>query len=91
MTSGSCGQRTFKEIRQRISSILVSDMRIPVDSLDDNLVDNELLDSASFMELFVLIEEAFDLKIEGADLAIDNFKNILSMTEFVEKKLNNNC
>ena len=59
--------------------------------LRDTLIfENNLLDSMGFLFLIDYLKEQFNIEVEDNELNNDNFKSILSISEFVYNKLVNN-
>jgi methoxymalonate biosynthesis acyl carrier protein len=52
---------------------------------DTDLFDRGLISSMFAMELVVHVEETFGVEVDGADLAIDNFRTVRSMTELIRR------
>jgi len=55
---------------------------------NSDLVEGGMIDSASFMELFVILEDEFGIRIELGDLDLDHFCTIERMAAFVIAKQN---
>jgi acyl carrier protein len=50
---------------------------------EDDLLSGELLDSIAVLRLATFVEEEFQIKIQPADLVIENFQNVAVLAEFV--------
>jgi acyl carrier protein len=57
----------------------------PVDA-DADLVEGGMVDSAGFMELFVLLEDQFAIRIEAGDMDLAHFRTARRMAAFVMEK-----
>lgn len=53
---------------------------------DTDLIETAMFDSASLMELFVLLESEFDIEITAADLDLERFRTIERIAAFVDAK-----
>lgn len=73
-------------VRERIQALLRDSLLVHPESADVDLVDTGAVDSADFMELFLLLEREFRIEIAAADLVLDNFRTIASMAIFVLAK-----
>jgi acyl carrier protein len=57
---------------------------------DDSLIFKEgYFDSMGFMVLIAFIEEEFGIKTDDSDLLEENFESINAISEFVNRKSNN--
>jgi acyl carrier protein len=74
-------------VRLRIRQLLQDSLLVPSECLGVDLVENGVIDSADFMELFLFIEEAFGIQVEAADLVLENFRTVDQMTAFVLSKV----
>jgi len=65
MTHGQRGP-TRGEVRERVARLVSEVLKIPQEQIDDSAtVDNELqMQSISFVELQVAIEEAYDIQVD---------------------------
>lgn len=52
---------------------------------DTDLFAGGLVSSMFAMELVVHVEDTFDVAVEGADLALTNFRTVRSMAELVRR------
>lgn len=55
-------------------------------TVDTNLVEPGLIDSAGFIRLFIVLEEEFDIEVTAHDLSLDRFQTVRSISEFVIAK-----
>ncbi|MFK7696334.1 acyl carrier protein [Paenibacillus sp. HJGM_3] len=53
----------------------------------DSLADTLHIDSIQFLELLAMLEEGFGFEIDVDDLHPDQFRSVLSVIRFVEKKV----
>lgn len=52
---------------------------------DENLLEDDLLDSVAMMELVLWSEEHFGFTVDTDDLTPDNFATLNAITEYIEK------
>jgi len=72
----------LSELSQRISRLLETmNLEVPSDTTD--LLEDGLLDSLTFIELLVKLEEEFEVCVSLDDLEPDNFRSIHHMASFV--------
>ena len=53
---------------------------------DEDLISTGLIDSLGIMKLVAFMESTFGIKIDNEDIVPENFQNLNSLKEFVEKK-----
>lgn len=81
----------MNEIKERVFQIIkssfpsIDDFNINDSNLD--LVKNLGMDSLTFVEMIILIEEEFNIEIPFEILVINNFNNIDSIANVVKKAL----
>ncbi len=52
---------------------------------EENLIEDEVLDSFDIVNLVARLNEEFDIEITPADLIPDNFKSVSTIHELVER------
>ena len=70
----------------RIEQLLRHSLHLGPFVADTDLLEGGMIDSAGFMELFVLLENEFSIRIEGADLVLEHFRSASRMADFVMEK-----
>lgn len=58
------------------------------DSIDYDstaLIDDELIDSDTLMEIVAVLSDEFDISIPGEEITSENFNSISAMVELVER------
>jgi len=70
-------------IREQISQFFQQNLGLDVPSTDTDLVDAGCLDSLSFVDLILCLEESYGLKLSLDDMEIDNFRSIEKIVRFV--------
>ncbi|MFL6622879.1 MAG: acyl carrier protein [Sulfurifustis sp.] len=68
---------------QRLSEIFRDHLHVAVPTRDTDLFDSAALDSLSFVELLVQLENEFGVKVSLADLELDNFRSIARIAVFI--------
>lgn len=72
--------------KERIKLILSSVLNCPIEDITDEIPLTEIgLDSIKFISTIVDIESTYNIEILDSDLLLDNFKNILSICDTLEK------
>ena len=78
-----------EDITHTIKNFLITDLfvDVPADQInvDDGLQSVLGLDSIGFLELRVLCEKEFKIRITDADFSPANFRSIRCLTELVER------
>jgi len=54
---------------------------------DDDIFKSGLVDSLFAMQLVLFVENTFSIKIERADLQLDNFRTINALEQLVNRKI----
>jgi acyl carrier protein len=70
-------------LKKSIAEIAFSDVEV-----DESLFISKLIDSISFVDLLVAIEEKMKIKIKVNEVNTDNFDTVNMIITFIEKKLN---
>lgn len=52
---------------------------------EDNLLEDDLLDSVAMMELVLWSEEHFNFTVDTDDLTPENFATLQAITDYIEK------
>lgn len=55
-------------------------------SVDDSLLDGNLMDSMGILEIVDFIESEFGITVEGEELLPENFQTIATLANFVKSK-----
>ena len=74
------------ELRQQISRLFADALDRPVPSVDLDLFEAGVLDSAAFVELLLHLELDFGVRASAADLDLDRFRSITCIAEFVAER-----
>lgn len=71
-----------------INNFLLSNQNGNIDT-NKSLYENGIVDSTGVLEIVDFLEETFDIKIEDDELIPDNLDSIKKMSEFVQRKIDN--
>jgi acyl carrier protein len=72
---------------QSIGKLFRERLNIDVDDADTDLVSDGLMDSLMLIELLTHLEQEYQITIDFADLDVENFRSIRSITKFVNARL----
>jgi methoxymalonate biosynthesis acyl carrier protein len=75
---------SVEEIERRIGKFLEAKTQA-VWEPETDLFASGVVSSLFAMELVVFVEGTFDIEVEGADLAIDNFRSVRAMSSLVTR------
>ena len=71
---------------ESIVNLFREQLTIDIDDPDMDLVGSGLMDSLMLIELLTFLEQKYQITIDFADLEIDNFRSVNSITQFVESR-----
>ncbi len=72
-----------KALYPKITKLFSDKLNLEVSSVVTDLVEEGLLDSLTFVELLVCLEQEFGTAIPVDAIEIDNFKTIAKIAEFI--------
>jgi len=78
-----------KELAQQISTLFAEKLHLQVPSVDTDLIDTGLVDSLTFVEFLVQLEQGFGVQVSLQDLELDRFRTITRIAAFVATKVRN--
>jgi acyl carrier protein len=70
-------------LRDQLTTLFRAKLHLDVPSADTDLIDTGLLDSLQFVQLVLLIEEEFGMRISLEDIEIDHLRSIGSIADLV--------
>ena len=78
--------RSFK-LQDRIIDIIedITDFKNLRENIDIDLLENEVLDSLSFVELITILEEEFNIEIQPTQVDGDTWRSINKISQLVNK------
>ena len=74
-------------LQRRIARLFLDNLHLEIPSADTDLFDSGVLDSMAFVELLALLEQEFGVEVTLNDVEIDNFRSIVKIAEFVERRI----
>ena len=78
------------DVEQRIQRIINQRLQIDVADGEADLFDNGVLDSLSFVEVLVALEEEFVLQIPLERINLDDFRSITRIARYISQQLSLN-
>lgn len=77
------------DIKQKISQFLEDNYSYPASELTDttDLLDGMVIDSLGIIQIVMFLENSFGCEFNANDVNADNFKNINTLSKFVEGQL----
>jgi acyl carrier protein len=69
--------------QQEIAQLFVKGLNVEVPSMQTDLVETGILDSLTFLELLVHLENRFGMRVSMEDLELDRFRSIVKIAAFV--------
>ena len=74
---------SLANLHDQIAVLFSEKLNLDVPSSDTDLFEIGLLDSLSFVDLLLCLEQKFGTKVSIEDLEIDNYRSIEKIAEFV--------
>jgi acyl carrier protein len=80
-------------VLEKIEKFLMAEVAVDLDkeSLqpDEDLLGSGIIDSMTVIKLVLFLEETFGIEVKDEDLVPENFQNLNSMVEYVERNQGN--
>ncbi|MBU0991095.1 MAG: acyl carrier protein [Proteobacteria bacterium] len=78
------------QINDVVLNFISKKSKIPKNELgpDTEIYDSKIISSLAMLELISLIESQFSIYVEPEELTEDNFQDIQTIIQFVQRKLN---
>lgn len=73
------------QLDERIQQLFASSLNIEVQSADNDLIEESLIDSLVLVELLVALEDTFAIRIDVADLDIEDFRTVRRISQLVAR------
>jgi methoxymalonate biosynthesis acyl carrier protein len=73
------------DLTAQVTDFLRRAVSIDVESPDLDLVENGLLDSLTFVEILLGIEQEFGVRIGLSGFDVDDFRTVRTMADFIER------
>lgn len=77
-------------IQAELTTLFAEKLGIEVPSSEADLVANGLLDSLAIVDLLVLLEQRYDIRIFLEDLELDNFRSVYQIAQFLAARNGSN-
>lgn len=78
---------TIAGLEQQFTTLFAEQFHLEVPSVDTDLLETGLLDSLHFVELLLHMEQDFGLRVDAADLDLDQFRSIAAIAAYVAGRL----
>ena len=73
-------------IERRVMGLFETHLNVSVPSVEVDLFETGALDSLSFVDLLLRLEEEFGTRTSVEDLEVENFRSISQIAEFVASR-----
>jgi len=74
------------QLQQQLTDLFTNTLNLEVPSVEADLVETGVLDSLTLIDLLLSLEQEFGVKISLEEVAIDNFRSIANITQFVAQQ-----
>lgn len=75
------------EIEERVKSFLAQHIDISNIDQETDMFKKGIVTSLFAMELVMFVEQEFGIRVENADLDLENFKSIKALVAFIQQKV----
>ena len=75
------------ELLVRIAKLFLEKMNLDIPSSDTDLFETAVLDSMAFVQLLVLLEEEFGIRVSLDEVELDHFRSIEAIATLVAREL----
>ena len=75
-----------RTLNHRIAILFSAKLNLEVPSTDTDLLEAGLLDSLTFVDLLLCLEQEFGARVSLEELEIDNFRSIEKIAEYVTNR-----
>lgn len=75
------------EIEERVKSFLAQHIDISNIDQETDMFKKGIVTSLYAMELVMFVEQEFGIRVENADLDLENFKSIKALVAFIQQKV----
>lgn len=72
-----------KDLEQGIIRIFTEQLNLDVQDIETDLVDSGILDSLTFVDLLMALEQEYGIAITMDALEIENFRSVRKIAEFI--------
>ncbi len=74
------------QLHQRLTDLFTNKLNLEVPSVEADLVETGVLDSLTLIDLLLSLEQEFGVNISLEEIAIDNFRSIACIAQFVAQQ-----
>lgn len=81
---------SIDELERRVRAFVMTNFHVadtPSINRDTSLLETGIIDSTGYLDVFKWIEEDFEVRVDGDDMAPDNFETIARIAAFLRRKL----
>jgi acyl carrier protein len=78
------------DLERRIQTIISERLRIEIPAIEDDLFENGILDSLSFVDVLVALEEEFSTQIPLDRINLDEFRCIAKIAVYLSQNKSRN-
>lgn len=71
------------QLHQQLTDLFTNRLNLEVPSVEADLVDTGVLDSLTLIDLLLSLEQEFGVEVSLEEVAIDNFRSIANITQYV--------
>lgn len=82
----SGGSEERATLERRVEGIFLTELQVEIPDRETDVIDTGLVNSLAFVRLLSLLEQEFQLRIELAELDLDDFRTVSSIVEFLERR-----
>ncbi len=89
--NGTNGHASANSLEEVIRALLVENFLVAIGGADladdDSLIEQGIIDSTGVLELVMLLEETFDIRVQDADVLPENLDSVNNLVAYVQRKL----
>ena len=74
------------KLQEQISQFFAEDLKLEVPSVELDMVQNGLLDSLTFVNVLLYLEQEFGIEVSLDDLEVNNFCSIEKIARFIMQR-----
>jgi methoxymalonate biosynthesis acyl carrier protein len=74
------------QLQYQITELFLEKLNLEVPAPDTDLLETGMVDSLTFVELLLLLEQNFGLDVSIDELEIDNFRSVTSIATFIANR-----
>ena len=70
-------------LTNELTQIFHDELNIEIESVDQDLIEEGLLDSLSLVEMLLILEQEFGIEVSIVDIDFDEFRSVRNLANFV--------